>query len=67
MTVLGLHHISIISADAQRTIDFYTHVLGMRLVKQTVNFDDPGSYHLYFGDEKGTPGSIVTFFEYQTP
>ena len=63
MSVLGLHHISIISADAQRTINFYTHVLGMRLVKQTVNFDDPGSYHLYFGDEKGTPGSIVTYFE----
>ena len=63
MTVLGLHHISIISADAQRTINFYTHVLGMRLVKQTVNFDDPGSYHLYFGDATGTPGTIVTFFE----
>lgn len=63
MSVLGLHHISIISADAQRTINFYTHVLGMRLVKQTVNFDDPGSYHLYFGDEMGTPGSIITYFE----
>ena len=57
MSVLGLHHISIISADAQRTVDFYTRVLGLRLVKQTVNFDDPGSYHLYFGDEQGTPGS----------
>lgn len=65
MSVLGLHHISIVSADAQRTVDFYTHVLGMRLVKQTVNFDDPGSYHLYFGDETGTPGSVVTFFEWR--
>jgi glyoxalase family protein len=64
MSVLGLHHISIISADAQRTINFYTNVLGMRLVKQTVNFDDPRSYHLYFGNEQGTPGSIVTYFEW---
>src|SRR5512146_292745 len=63
MSVLGLHHISIISADAQRTINFYTNVLGMRLVKQTVNFDDPSTYHLYFGNEQGTPGSIVTYFE----
>src|SRR5512146_3341998 len=62
MSVLGLHHISIISADAQRTIDFYTRVLGMRLVKQTVNFDNPLSYHLYFGDASGTPGSLVTYF-----
>ena len=65
MGVLGLHHITIVSADAQRTVDFYTRVLGLRLVKQTVNFDDPGSYHLYFGDEKGTPGSVVTFFEWR--
>lgn len=64
MSVLGLHHISIISADAQRTINFYTHVLGMRLVKQTVNFDDPKSYHLYFGNEQGAPGSVVTYFEW---
>ncbi len=63
MTIVGLHHISLICADAQRTIDFYTQVLGLRLVKQTVNFDDPGSYHLYFGDELGRPGSAVTFFE----
>ena len=63
MSILGLHHISIISADAQRTIDFYTRVLGMRLVKQTVNFDNPLSYHLYFGNEQGTPGSLVTYFE----
>ena len=50
--------------DAQRTVDFYTRVLGLRLVKQTVNFDDPGSYHLYFGDEMGRPGSAITFFEW---
>ncbi len=64
MTVLGLHHITLVSADAQRTVDFYTKVLGLRLVKKTVNFDDPGSYHLYFGDELGRPGSAVTFFEW---
>lgn len=65
MGVLSLHHISIISADAQRTVDFYTRVLGLRLVKQTVNFDDPGSYHLYFGDSKGSPGSVITYFEWR--
>ena len=64
MSIQGLHHITIGCNDAQRTIDFYTRVLGQRLVKQTVNFDDPGSYHLYFGDERGTPGSAVTFFEW---
>ena len=62
--ILGLHHISLVSADAQRTVDFYTQALGLRLVKQTVNFDDPGSYHLYFGDETGKPGTAVTFFEW---
>jgi len=62
--VKGLHHITIGCNDAQRTIDFYTGVLGFRFVKRTVNFDDPGSYHLYFGDERGTPGSAVTFFEW---
>ncbi|MCI0397599.1 MAG: VOC family protein [Chloroflexi bacterium] len=64
MTVQGLHHITLVSADAQRTVDFYTGVLGLRLVKKTVNFDDPGSYHLYFGDEIGRPGTAVTFFEW---
>jgi glyoxalase family protein len=63
--VLGLHHITIISADAQRTVDFYTRILGLRLVKQTVNFDDPTSYHLYFGDELGRPGTAITFFEWR--
>ncbi len=65
MSILGLHHITLVCADAQRTIDFYTGVLGLRLVKLTVNFDDPSSYHLYFGDEVGSPGSAVTFFEWQ--
>ncbi|HEY8165331.1 MAG TPA: VOC family protein [Gemmatimonadaceae bacterium] len=64
MTILGLHHISIVCANAQRTVDFYTEVLGLRLVKKTVNFDAPSTYHLYFGDEKATPGSLVTFFEW---
>ncbi|GAB4439147.1 MAG: ring-cleaving dioxygenase [Chloroflexi bacterium OHK40] len=64
MSILGLHHITLVSAHAQRSVDFYTKVLGMRLVKQTVNFDDPGSYHLYFGDATGSPGSVVTFFEW---
>jgi glyoxalase family protein len=63
--VLGLHHITIVSADAQRTVDFYTRILGQRLVKQTVNFDDPTSYHLYFGDELGRPGTTITFFEWR--
>jgi glyoxalase family protein len=64
MTILGLHHITLVCANAQRTIDFYTQVLGQRLIKQTVNFDDPGSYHLYFGDEVGRPGTAITFFEW---
>lgn len=65
MSILGLHHITIVCADAQRTIDFYTQVLGLRLVKLTVNFDDPSAYHLYFGDETGRPGSAITFFEWR--
>ncbi|HVO42199.1 MAG TPA: VOC family protein, partial [Aggregatilineales bacterium] len=64
MTIQGLHHITLVSANAQRTVDFYTRVLGQRFVKRTVNFDDPGSYHLYFGDEIGRPGSAITFFEW---
>jgi glyoxalase family protein len=64
-TIQGLHHITLISSDAQQTIDFYTGVLGLRLVKQTVNFDDPGSYHLYFGNQTGDPGSAITFFEWK--
>ncbi len=64
MTILGLHHITLVSSNAQRTVDFYTQVLGQRLVKKTVNFDDPGAYHLYFGDEIGRPGTAITFFEW---
>jgi len=60
--ILGLHHITIVCANAQRTVNFYTQVLGQRFVKKTVNFDDPTSYHLYFGDELGHPGSVITFF-----
>lgn len=63
--ITGLHHITIVSSNAQRTVDFYTSVLGLRLVKQTVNFDDPTAYHLYFGDAYGTPGSAITFFEWK--
>jgi glyoxalase family protein len=64
MTILGLHHITLGSSDAQRTIDFYVGVLGLRFVKRTVNFDDPSTYHLYFGDETGSPGTAITFFEW---
>lgn len=60
--ILGIHHITAIAGEAQRNYDFYTQVLGLRLVKKTVNFDDPGTYHFYYGDEKGTPGTILTFF-----
>lgn len=61
-SIQGLHHITLITADAQRTTDFYTEVMGLSLLKRTVNFDDPESYHLYFGDETGSPGSILTWF-----
>lgn len=64
MKITGLHHITLVCSDAQRTVNFYTQVLGLRFVKKTVNFDDPGSYHLYFGDKVGSPGSAVTFFEW---
>jgi glyoxalase family protein len=58
----GIHHITAIAGDAKRNYDFYTKVLGLRLVKKTVNFDDPETYHFYYGDELGTPGTILTFF-----
>jgi glyoxalase family protein len=58
----GVHHITAIATDPQRNLDFYTQFLGLRLVKRTVNFDDPGAYHFYFGDRIGTPGTILTFF-----
>jgi glyoxalase family protein len=64
MRLEGLHHVTAICADAPRNVDFYARVLGLRLVKKTVNFDAPDVYHLYYGDEAGTPGSIMTFFEF---
>jgi glyoxalase family protein len=60
--ISGLHHITAIAGDPQQNHDFYTHTLGLRMVKQTVNFDDPQTHHLYYGDEVGTPGTILTFF-----
>ncbi|MEA2466602.1 MAG: glyoxalase family protein, partial [Thermoleophilaceae bacterium] len=64
MRLEGLHHITMITGDAQKNVDFYADVLGLRLVKKTVNFDQPEAYHLYFGDEQGAPGSILTWFEF---
>lgn len=58
----GIHHVTAIAGRADRNFDFHTRVLGLRLVKKTVNFDDPGTYHLYYGDEQGQPGTILTFF-----
>ena len=58
----GIHHVTAIAGGPQQNLDFYTGFLGLRLVKLTVNFDDPGTYHLYYGNEKGTPGTILTFF-----
>jgi len=63
--IQGIHHITAIAGNAQRNYDFYTKVLGLRMVKKTVNFDDPGTYHFYFGNENGTPGTILTFFPWQ--
>ncbi|WET50983.1 ring-cleaving dioxygenase [Chryseobacterium indologenes] len=63
--ILGLHHITAIADNAKRNLDFYTQVLGVRMVKKTVNFDDPGTYHFYFGNETGTPGTILTFFPWE--
>jgi glyoxalase family protein len=63
----GIHHITAICGDPQRNVDFYTALLGLRLVKKTVNFDDPGSYHLYYGDGLGSPGTIMTFFAWVLP
>jgi glyoxalase family protein len=60
--IVGLHHVTAIASDPQRNLDFYTEILGLRFVKKTINFDDPGTYHFYFGDDAGTPGTILTFF-----
>jgi glyoxalase family protein len=64
MKLEGLHHITMVTGDAQANVAFYADVLGLRLVKKTVNFDQPEAYHLYFGDEQGSPGSIMTWFEF---
>ena len=64
MQLDGIHHVTCITADAPRNVDFYTRVLGLRLVKKTVNQDDPTVYHLFYADEAGSPGSDITFFEY---
>lgn len=63
--ILGLHHITAIASNAKRNLDFYTQVLGLRLVKKTVNFDDPGIYHFYFGNQTGAAGTILTFFPWE--
>ncbi|GLX70988.1 ring-cleaving dioxygenase [Paenibacillus glycanilyticus] len=65
MKTAGIHHITCFVKNAQRNVDFYTGVLGLRLVKKTINFDAPEVYHLYFGNEKGSPGTIITFFPYE--
>ena len=64
MKLEGIHHVTAMTADAPRNLDFYTRVLGLRLVKKTVNQDDPTVYHLFYADEKGSAGSDITFFEY---
>ena len=63
--ILGIHHITAIAGYAKRNYDFYTKVLGLRFIKKTVNFDDPKTYHFYFGDEVGSPGTILTFFPWE--
>jgi glyoxalase family protein len=60
--IVGLHHVTAIASDPQRNLDFYTQALGLRFVKRTINFDDPGTYHFYFGDDIGSPGTVLTFF-----
>jgi glyoxalase family protein len=63
--ITGIHHITAIAGDARRNLGFYTGVMGLRMVKKTVNFDDPGTYHFYYGNETGTPGTILTFFPWE--
>lgn len=64
MNIKGIHHITAISGPAQSNYDFYTRTLGLRFVKKTINFDDPGTYHLYYGDKTGSPGTLLTFFPF---
>ena len=61
----GIHHVTAVAGNAQKNIDFYTGILGLRLLKRTVNFDGPDVYHFYYGDETGSPGTILTFFPHQ--
>jgi len=63
--IIGIHHVTLVCSDMERTVHFYADILGLRLVKQAVNFDDPSVKHFYFGDEKGSPGTLLTFFEYR--
>ena len=63
-SLLGIHHVTAIAGDPQRNLDFYSGLLGLRLVKRTVNFDDPGTYHLYYGDAAGSPGTVMTYFPF---
>jgi glyoxalase family protein len=63
--ITGIHHITAIAGNAQHNYDFYTGTMGLRMVKRTVNFDDPGTYHFYYGNETGTPGTILTFFPWE--
>jgi glyoxalase family protein len=65
MEISGLHHVTAMASNPAMNVDFYTRILGLRLVKKTVNFDDPGTYHLYYGDETGSPGTILTFFPWE--
>ena len=62
--ITGIHHVTALADDAQKNVDFYAGVLGLRMVKKTINFDAPDVYHLYYGNEKGSPGTIITFFPY---
>src|SRR6185312_4948140 len=64
MKLDGMHHLTMITGDAERNVEFFADILGLRMVKKTVNFDAPEAYHLYFGDEQGSPGSILTWFEF---
>src|SRR6202048_2735100 len=63
--MLGIHHVTAIAGDPVKNLSFYTRSLGLRFVKKTVNFDDPGTYHFYYGDEAGSPGTILTFFPWE--
>jgi glyoxalase family protein len=63
--ILGIHHVTAIASNPQKNFEFYSGILGLRLVKLTVNYDDPTTYHLYYGDEIGRPGTILTFFPWE--